>query len=53
MPSKFPCKYRIDLHVDDDVSVLENGKVYGFRVHIVGAEDDEWDQKILKKVHLL
>ena len=30
MPSKYPSKYRIDLHIDDDISVLQNGKMYGF-----------------------
>ncbi|MBR1737092.1 MAG: HAD family hydrolase, partial [Firmicutes bacterium] len=35
MPSKYPSRYRIDLHIDDDISVLNNGKIYGFRVHIV------------------
>lgn len=39
MPSKYPAKYRIDLHIDDDPSVMQNGKVYGFRVFIVGPPD--------------
>ena len=50
MPSKYPCRYRIDLHIDDDVSVLQNGRTYGFKVLIVGEQDDEWDKKIIQQV---
>ena len=46
MPSKYPSKYRIDLHIDDDISVARNGKTYGFKVFIVGEQDDEWIDKI-------
>ena len=49
MPSKYPAKYRIDLHIDDDPSVMQNGKVYGFRVFLVGPPDDEWGDKILQE----
>lgn len=50
MPSKYPGKYRIDLHIDDDVSVAQNGRTYGFKVFIVGEQDDEWDKKIIREV---
>jgi len=50
LPSKYPSKYRIDLHIDDDISVKQNGDVYGFRVLIVGADDDFWTQKIIKEI---
>jgi hypothetical protein len=40
MPSKYPSKYRIALHVDDDPSVQENGDVYGFSVCLIRPEDD-------------
>lgn len=50
MPSKYPAKYRIDLHIDDDVSVLQNGKRYGFKVYLVGEQDDDWAKKILDMV---
>lgn len=46
-PSKYPGKYRIDLHIDDDISVKQNGDTYGFRVHIIGAEDERWAEKII------
>ena len=50
MPSKYPAHYRIDLHVDDDKSVLENGQYYGFRVFQIGPPDDEWAEKIIAAV---
>lgn len=50
LPSKYPGKYRIDLHIDDDISVKQNGDTYGFRVHIIGAEDDMWAEKIINKI---
>ncbi len=50
MPSKYPSKYRIDLHIDDDLSVLQNGKIYGFRVFLVGQQDDDWAEKIKKEI---
>ncbi len=40
MPSKYPSKYRIALHVDDDPSVQKNGEVYGFSVCLIRPEDD-------------
>ena len=46
MPSKYPSKYRIDLHIDDDISVVQNGKVYGFRVLIVKRHDEQWTDRI-------
>ncbi len=50
MPSKYPAKYRIDLHIDDDISVKQNGDTYGFRVFIIGAEDEHWTEKIIKRI---
>lgn len=50
MPSKYPSRYRIDLHVDDDKSVMENGKIYGFRVFWIDGQDDAWTEKILTEL---
>lgn len=50
MPSKYPSRYRIDLHIDDVVSVAQNGKIYGFNVFIVGNQDDKWTDKIKKEI---
>ncbi|MDE5753965.1 MAG: HAD family hydrolase [Oscillospiraceae bacterium] len=48
MPSKYPSHYRIALHVDDDKSVLENGRMYGFRVYLIPEQDPDWTKNILK-----
>ncbi len=53
MPSKYPAHYRIDLHVDDDRSVLANGQYYGFRVFLIGPPDESWAEKILQDVQKL
>ena len=50
MPSKYPSKYRIDLHIDDDISVMQNGKIYGFNVFIISGQDNEWVDKIKKEI---
>lgn len=51
MPSKYPARYRIDLHIDDDVSVMQNGKLYGFNVFIVKRDHKEWVKEILEQVN--
>ena len=50
MPSKYPSHYRIDLHIDDDISVLENGKYYGFRVYLIQEDDGHWKENIITQV---
>ena len=50
MPSKYPSKYRIDLHIDDDISVAQNGRTFGFKVFTVGPQDDEWAEKIKREI---
>lgn len=50
MPSKYPAKYRIDLHIDDDISVVQNGRTYGFKVFLIGGQDDKWIEKIKQEI---
>ncbi len=50
MPSKYAAKYRIDLHIDDNISVAQNGKIYGFKVFLVGGQDDNWIEKVIEEV---
>lgn len=50
MPSKYPSRYRISLHVDDDISVLRNGNTYGFNVYLINDTDEEWVENIIKKI---
>ncbi|MBD5089224.1 MAG: HAD family hydrolase [Clostridiales bacterium] len=50
MPSKYPSKYRIDLHIDDDVSVYQNGIRYGFKVFLIKNEDIDWVSNIWNEI---
>lgn len=50
LPSKYPSKYRIDLHVDDDISVLQNGKIYGFKVYLIKNDDIDWASNIWNEI---
>ncbi len=49
MPSKVPSRFGIDLHIDDDISVKQNGMQYGFKVLIVNRDDIDWDKKVLNE----
>jgi hypothetical protein len=51
MPSKYPAKYRIDLHVDDDISVAQNGKTYGFRVFLVNNDSVDWCADLWEEIN--
>lgn len=46
-PSKLPTRYNISLHIDDENSVIANGRSHGFAVFQLDAPDDEWTQKII------
>ena len=50
LPQKLPNKYRISLHIDDEEVVATYGKSYGFNVYQLNAQDDDWKDKILKRV---
>lgn len=50
MPSKYPSKYRIDLHIDDDESVYQNGIRYGFKVYLIKNEDIDWVSNIWNEI---
>ena len=49
-PSKYPSVYRIDLHVDDEKSVYENGIAYGFRVYHITSDDTDWADNIRREL---
>ena len=50
LPSKYPAKYRIDLHIDDDVSVFQNGEIYGFKVFLLNDTSADWHLKIWNEI---
>ena len=51
VPQKLPCKYRISLHIDDESIVVTSGKIHGFNVYQLNAQDDEWEEKIMERVY--
>ncbi len=50
LPSKYPSKYHIDLHVDDEISVYLNGIAYGFRVYLLTENDTDWTDNIKNEI---
>lgn len=50
MPSKYPAKYHIDLHVDDEISVYQNGISHGFRVYLLREDDNNWADNIKSEI---
>lgn len=50
LPSKYPSKYHIDLHVDDEISVYQNGISYGFRVYLLKENDTHWTDNIRAEI---
>ena len=49
LPSKMPNFYQISLHIDDEESVVQNGKAYGFHVLRVSEPDPLGAEKILEE----
>ncbi len=41
--------FGIHLHIDDDVTVRQNGVQHGFRVLIIDRDDHEWAGKVLQE----
>ena len=53
LPSKLPNYYQISLHIDDEESVVQNGRDYGFRVLRVSEQDPLWADRILQEAALI
>ncbi|MBQ6505512.1 MAG: hypothetical protein IJI57_16525 [Flexilinea sp.] len=51
LPSKLPSYYRIGLHIDDEETVVKNGREYGFHVLRVSEPDPLWAEKILEEAN--
>ena len=47
LPQTLPNHYRISLPIDDEDVIIENSKIYGFRVFRVLEPDDMWVEKVL------
>ena len=44
-----PSHYRISLHVDDESVICSNGRLYGFEVYQLDAQDDDWKEKVIAR----
>ncbi len=53
LPSKMPNYYQISLHIDDEDSVVKNGKEYGFHVFRVSGPDPFWAEKVFQEASRL
>ena len=53
LPLKMPGFYRIALHIDDEESVVRNGRDYGFHVLRVSGPDPLWAEKVLEEANRL
>lgn len=47
LPQKLPNRYRISLHIDDEMVICSMGEQYGFRTYHLDAQDDDWKEKII------
>jgi hypothetical protein len=45
LPQKLPNRYRISLHIDDEVVICSLGAQYGFKTYQLYAQDDNWKEK--------
>lgn len=50
LPQKMPGLYHISLHIDDEKTIEESGRRYGFRTMRVFEPDPQWAEKILREV---
>ena len=49
LPQKLPNRYRISLHVDDEMVICTLGNQYGFKTYHLDAQDDDWKEKIIAR----
>ena len=49
LPQKLPNFYHISLHIDDESTIQENARRYGFRAMRVYEPDPDWAEKVLKE----
>jgi hypothetical protein len=53
LPSKYPPHFNIDIHIDDSLEVIEEGKKYGFEVIQISPSEKNWSNRILKTIKML
>jgi hypothetical protein len=50
LPSKYPPKYNIDLHIDDDISIKQSGYIYGFKVFVLLENNINWVKELWEEI---
>lgn len=50
--SKHPGLFGIDIHVDDSIGVIEEGRRFGFKTIHVTPSDTKWAEKIIERIEL-
>lgn len=48
--SKYPPVFGIDLHIDDSEGVRLEAEKYGFRALIIGENDPQWAETVLRAI---
>jgi len=51
LPQKMPNRYRISLHIDDEMVICTSARQYGFHAYHLDAEDDDWKDKIIARAN--
>ena len=51
LPQKMPNRYRISLHIDDEMVICTSARQYGFHAYHLDAEDDNWKDKIISRAN--
>jgi len=49
LPQKMPTRYRISLHVDDEMVICTSALQNGFHAYHLDAQDDDWKEKIIAR----
>ena len=50
IPSKLPSHFDIDIHIDDSIGVVEEGKIFGFKVIHIKPNQENWKEFMLNKI---
>lgn len=51
LPQKMPNRYRISLHIDDEMVICTSARQYGFNAYHLDAQDDDWEEKIIARAN--
>ena len=49
LPQKMPTRYRISLHIDDEDTIINNARTYGFKALKICEPDPGWTDKVINE----